>query len=676
MSSAKKDRLDRVFERHAKGNPFEHHHSKPKFEILNRRLRGVTGAPAISKSAAHQKRSSRLQGKVSGSFIDRRIGRRELSQEERSASRLALQRNYEQKAARQIVAEPSQEAILTHRGNPIDEIERFSDGFGDPDDSLDEGAVQRQFLSDRSGKSQALSEVIAKCKAWRAERQRIRYENIDMCDELNQDYDATLRSLLQSGSLKVESEQKDQPADLSYDQFLRELADEQRDAKASDPAKTAEQIAQQESERLAQLEKERVERMLKEENAEPEPEPKCALLEQPEEGSFNFDVLPFVIPIPQSVSSFTQLMEGRSVPEYITVVDRIRTYHSPLVHPESKPQLEKFCEIFVSDSLLRSFQADSVPGVYDLIKWFLGFFPAATARAFKAVTSTWLDRLRSGQEIGHSFLIFFDLALSCWCATDRFHPVLTPLLLVAAKIFSSPFEWHLQSVGHRLWLWRRYAASQQETRRIFPEALAFLRQALQWLSFQTQEPDAESSSVCSPGDFFSSVPRIPLPWLQLFATAAVSDVIDLYRQSVAFPELIAPLSSFTTPEQKSKIDQAVQKSQRPFLKFPPLARKEIPSLEPKFDAKYSVDSSSSTTQQPSDQTERENERLRRVFKRERKSAIRELRKEASFMADVRIRERIRQGIEHKQKFTALLGQIGNDSVYSTASNRTKKLKKF
>lgn len=119
----------------------------------------------------------------------------------------------------------------------------------------------------KKSKQEVMSEVIAKSKGYKAERQHQKDLDEDLRDELDGEL-GDLRALLQEGPSDT-SAYRPKPVsgenDAEYAQFVKTLAFEAR-AKPKDRTKTEDELAMEEKERLEQAEAKRLRRMRGEES--------------------------------------------------------------------------------------------------------------------------------------------------------------------------------------------------------------------------------------------------------------------------------------------------------------------------------------------------------------------------------------------------------------------------
>ncbi|KAJ3847822.1 nucleolar protein 14 [Lentinula lateritia] len=310
----KEKRAAKLDEIQRKLNPFDLKVTKLKHDVGGRRLKGVTGKPAQSKTAGIEQRKKTLLKEYeerhrTGGIIDRRFGENDptMSLEERMLERFTKER---QRASKGVAFNLEDEDELTHYGQSLSKLDDFDNiGFGEEDEDDETGRINEAIVKHthfggfdddededngeparKKSKAEVMAEVIAKSKGHKIRRQMEKEEGENVRHELDQAFDS-LRSLLYASdpsatgsnstplgapgpSLSaaipeialVETEKT-----ANYDQAVRELAFDKR-AKPKDRTKTEEELAVEEKEALEQAEKRRRKRMLGLEDSDSEKE--------------------------------------------------------------------------------------------------------------------------------------------------------------------------------------------------------------------------------------------------------------------------------------------------------------------------------------------------------------------------------------------------------------------
>lgn len=271
-------------------NPFEVHINKEKIKVLGKKSKHDKGLPGVSRAKAIQKRKETIgvEMKVmnkTNAFIDRRIGEKnnQLSAEDRMIARFAAERAKQH--SKKNIYNLADDEILTHRGQTLEQIEKFDDPRSDDeddnekkyggldDDFVSEGHFGGGVLSRTDSKDGAKShkdlieQLIAESKKRKAEKQKEKEQTLDLTEKLDSEW-KDLQPVVfkrprteESAIDRLLSQAEKKGAD--YDKMMRELKFEKRGT-PSDGLKSDEKQAKEQREKLELWEKEREMRMVAE----------------------------------------------------------------------------------------------------------------------------------------------------------------------------------------------------------------------------------------------------------------------------------------------------------------------------------------------------------------------------------------------------------------------------
>ena len=260
-------------------NPFEVHINRDKQNVLGRKSKADKGLPGVSRAKAIKKRKDTLLQEYklkhkSNLFLDRRIGEKNsfMNEEDKALARFTAERMKAHK--KKNIYNLNDEEVLTHRGQTLEEIEKFDDPKSDDEYSDDEngsGKLNNKFVNEahfgggvlsksESGKSRKdlIDELIAESKKRKAERQKIREQTIDLTEKLDSEW-RDLLPIVSAANKNVEETIVHAKTD-DYDIAVRELKFEAKGT-PSDKLKSEEEIVKEEKEKLEALEADRVARM-------------------------------------------------------------------------------------------------------------------------------------------------------------------------------------------------------------------------------------------------------------------------------------------------------------------------------------------------------------------------------------------------------------------------------
>lgn len=264
-------------------NPFEVHVNRQKFQVLGRKTKTDRGLPGVARSRALKKRKATLLQEYklkdkTNKFMDRRIGERNsaMTAEDKMTARFTAERMRAQ--TRKAMFNLADEEVLTHRGQTLNEIEKFDDPRSDDDDDDGEdnpfrskGNLDADFVGDahfgggllsrsnedgtRSRKD-LIDQLIAESKKRKAEQQKLREQTLDLTEKLDTDW----KDLLPVINSAPKASEVEKPKPDSFDVLMRELKFEAR-GKPSDKLKSEDEVAREEKEKLEELEAARLRRM-------------------------------------------------------------------------------------------------------------------------------------------------------------------------------------------------------------------------------------------------------------------------------------------------------------------------------------------------------------------------------------------------------------------------------
>lgn len=263
-------------------NPFEMHVNKPKFQVLGRKSKTDRGLPGISRAKALKKRKATLLQEYklkdkSNKFMDRRIGERNsaMTAEDKMTARFTAERMRSQ--SRKAMFNLADEETLTHRGQTLNEIEKFDDPRSDEDDDDDDnplrakGNLDADFVSDAhfgggllsrshddgaKSRKDLIDQLISESKKRKAEQQKLREQTLDLTEKLDTEW----KDLLPVINAGPKASEVEKPKPDSFDKLMRELKFEAR-GKPSDRLKSEDEVAREEKEKLEELEAARLRRM-------------------------------------------------------------------------------------------------------------------------------------------------------------------------------------------------------------------------------------------------------------------------------------------------------------------------------------------------------------------------------------------------------------------------------
>ncbi|KAJ6014002.1 hypothetical protein N7540_008593 [Penicillium herquei] len=412
--------------------------------------------------------------------------------------------------------------------------------------------------------------------------------------------------------------------------------------------------------------------------------------------------LAFTYPCPDTHEEFLDLIENVPTQDVSTVIQRIRALHHPRLHPDNKAKLGRFSEILIEHVSYMASETENpsftlVENILRHVHSLAKTHPLNVATAFRA-------QLREISKERPLNLHAGDLAILTGISTvfptsDHFHAVATPAHLCLARFLGQCSANTLSDFATGAFATTLCLQYQNVAKRYMPELVNYVLNGLSNLapteptikvgSFpyrKTQESvrlvaskkvtprklqfrDITTSASESQAEEDLKISLV-LTFVSLLDTAS-----DLWAEKSAFTEIFTPAQDILKDLKqafKSKVYAAARDpvqstldklashleqsrlTRRPLLlhNHRPLA---IKSAIPKFEENFNPDK-----HYDPDRERAESNRLKAEIKRERKGAMRELRKDASFVAREKLREKKERDAEYEKKYKRLVAEIQNE----------------
>ena len=412
--------------------------------------------------------------------------------------------------------------------------------------------------------------------------------------------------------------------------------------------------------------------------------------------------LAFTYPCPGNHEQFLEITKDVPTQDLPTVIQRIRALHHPRLHPDNKAKLGRFAEILVEHVSYMANESDErsfaiIENILRHAHSLAKTHPINVAMAFRA-------GLREISEDRPLNLLPGDLVVltgvsAIFPTSDHFHAVATPAHLCLARFLgqcSLNGTSDLVTGAFATSLCLQYQAI---AKRYMPEFINYTLNALcnlaptelkaKNMSFpyrKTQESVrlAPLKKVTPRKLQFRDVKVTPSDSqaeedlkISLVATfvSLLDTASDMWAEKSAFIEIFTPVRTVLHHLHqcfKSKVFAAARDSlqstldkvdahiararlaRRPLLlhNHRPLA---IKSAIPKFEENFNPDK-----HYDPDRERAEANRLKAEYKREKKGAMRELRKDASFISREKLREKKERDAEYEKKYKRLIAEIQSE----------------
>ncbi|CAH0026676.1 unnamed protein product [Clonostachys rhizophaga] len=410
--------------------------------------------------------------------------------------------------------------------------------------------------------------------------------------------------------------------------------------------------------------------------------------------------LPYTFPCPQSLEEFqsvTASYPGTSLP---TIVQRIRALYHPKLDSKNKERLRKFSAALVAfisspwdpeTSPPFSVLESLIRHIHSLAK----SFPLEIAQEFR----TQIEEVSSERPLAiqPGDLILLTAVGTIFPTSDHFHQVVTPAMLVIARYLGQKVPQDLADHAIGSYLSILTLQYQKLAKRYVPEVLNFALNTLCALaptspsagvgSFPRHDPPASlrakgasqvsvrklGFSDCLHSD--SSPPELKVAILN--TVSQISDAAaDTWSSKGAFIETFGQVlevikhlnakacRSHLPSELRDRTEKLQVKLER-MMKISGISRRPlelhhhkplaIKTYVPKFEETFDPDK-----HYDPDRERAELAKLKKEHKRERKGAMRELRKDANFMARENLRIKKAKDEAYEKKYKRLVAEIQSE----------------
>ncbi|KAL2436757.1 putative nucleolar complex protein 14 [Exophiala dermatitidis] len=423
----------------------------------------------------------------------------------------------------------------------------------------------------------------------------------------------------------------------------------------------------------------------------------------------NGDNLAYTFPCPQTHGEFLEVVMDTKLTDLPTVVQRIRAlYHKGLAQGNQE-KLDAFAGVLAQHVAYLADSESDVPfavleGLLRHLHSMAKASPEMVGTAFRQHLQVIADERPLQLTAGD--LIMLTGVSTIFPTSDHFHTVVTPAMLTIGRYLGQSSPQSLQDLGVGAYCSSLALQYQRVAQRYVPEVIVYITNALAILS-PVALPDKNQDGHGQPWSFPIRLPAKPLRIPQSSSAKEVhvpekldfSDLVmdknpdhtvralvllkgfvrlaaqaaQLWKQKTAFPEMVEPLlrvlrhisspssAKFLpktivefvsgTVQTLEGLQKASLDSRRPLLlhNHRPLA---IKTSIPAFIENYNPD-----RHYDPDRQRAEISKLKAEYKKERKGAMRELRKDANFMAREQLREKKEKDEAYDKKFKRLVAEI-------------------
>lgn len=431
------------------------------------------------------------------------------------------------------------------------------------------------------------------------------------------------------------------------------------------------------------------------------------------------DNLAYTYKCPESHEEFLTTTESIEIQDLPTVVQRIRALYHPKLAGENKVKLGRFATILVDHISHLACQPNHPPFVVleALIRHIHSLaktFPEEIGRAFRTHLRSLHDNRPTAPTPGD--LIILTAIASIFPTSDHFHQVVTPAMLCMTRYLAQEVPHSLTDLATGTYISTLCLQYQNFSRRYVPEVVNYVLNAMWALCpvkpkhlsrlFPLRSPP-ESLRLRSTSDAIEERRQLSF-WDVVYPPQSTEDdnqkvkvalmetqiglaesMAELWAEKSAFCEVFATVYSTLrflekcgkfNDNTRDKIRSVANKVHEHLLKsvstrkplrlhkHRPLA---IKTFIPKFEESYNPDK-----HYDPDRDRAETSKLKAEHKRERKGAMRELRKDANFIARESLKEKKERDSAYEKKYKRLVADIqGEEGRESKNYEREKRMRK-
>ncbi|KAH6619634.1 nucleolar protein 14 [Chaetomium sp. MPI-SDFR-AT-0129] len=431
--------------------------------------------------------------------------------------------------------------------------------------------------------------------------------------------------------------------------------------------------------------------------------------------------IPYTFPCPQDHEEMLQAFEGIEVPKLPVAVQRIRALYHPKLDSKNKERLGRFSQVLVQHVVYLGdrFEPHWFPALESLTRHIHSLaksFPIEVAKAYRAH----IQEIEQDRPLALSVgdLLVLAAVGTTFPTSDHFHQVVTPAMLAIARYLGQKIPQTLADYATGTYLAILALQYQQFSKRYVPELMNFCLNTLCALApeapsklggfFPIHEPaagirikNAHKTTIrkltcadCQPNPSSPPAASSSLKLAILNTTATLlKTAAETWHTLPSFPETFTPvlniLQHLTSPSSTPRLPPALlttitdtltphltrllrlaHLTRRPLElhHHRPLAiRTYIPKFEDSFDPDKHYDP---------DRERAELAKLKAEHKRERKGAMRELRKDAAFMQRENLRVKKERDAAYEKKYKRLVAEIqGEEGKAANEYAREKEARK-
>ncbi|KAF2791561.1 Nop14-like protein [Melanomma pulvis-pyrius CBS 109.77] len=362
--------------------------------------------------------------------------------------------------------------------------------------------------------------------------------------------------------------------------------------------------------------------------------------------------LAYTYSCPRTHEELLEVFKNVPIANIPTVVQRIRALYHAGLHEENKEKLADFACALVDHISYIANQTPAAP--LTLIETFIRHihsmsrsYPVQIATRFRHQ----LKQLQASNDPTPGDLTILTAIGTIYPTSDHFHQVVTPAITLMARWLGLTSPASTKDIATGAYIGTLCIQYQKLSKRYIPELIRY-------------------TSLCLKSQHIT-------PALLTTHTKNILALADLWTGTPAFIEIFTPfLAPLTTHSQTAALQRLqillntahLQRRPQELHHHRPLPIKtSIPKFEEGFDPNKHYDPDKERT---------ESSKLHKEYKRERKGAMRELRKDANFIAREKLKEKKERDRKYEEKYKRLVAEIqGEEGREKNEYEREKRKRK-
>ncbi|KAI5274459.1 Nop14-like protein [Aureobasidium subglaciale] len=362
--------------------------------------------------------------------------------------------------------------------------------------------------------------------------------------------------------------------------------------------------------------------------------------------------LAYTYECPRSHEEVLALFGKMAVEDIPVAVQRIRALYHPSLSAENKQKLADFSVALVDHISYMAKEKQSLAVIETLIRHLHSLsrtYPGTIGKALR----THMSAMHESGVFTAGDLVILTAVSTIYPTSDHFHQVVTPAITLMGRWLemTPPSSSNMATGAFIIALCIKY---QSLAKRYIPEAVRYTVKALQ-LRPQPSEKELQPhvNNIVAMAELWSAKTAFG----QIFSPAAVSSLQALKGQKKSSQHLSIMLSQARLRRRPLELHH-----HRPLP-----VRTSIPKFEENFNPDKHYDP---------DRERADAAKLKKEYKRERKGAVRELRKDANFIAREQLRDKKEKDAEYEKKYKRLVAEIqGEEGHEAKEYEREKRMRK-